>query len=1525
MPATVNLKAKGLNTSINQLDVPPGSMTTASNVVISDENIISQRRGFKIFGDTFGTSSDRAKQLISYRDRILRHFSNKIEFDTGTQTTSGVEIFREFSGTYSETQTGLRIKSVESNGNLYFTTSEGIKKISASTADDFTTSSGFITQAGGLKAVDVVAKANYSLGEQTAFLPQDSTVAYRVLWLEKDNNNNLIPGVPSQRAEVYNSLLTMLLKDFNLVLGSLDDINQTGSLIRDGNYVLSLQLPITASASELRTNLIALASKLDGDLVYADESSPGSYPLNTSAVSVTSNVVTITFSSGDPRNYVSAGSKIEVSGFADSAAASLDGTFTLTSVTATTISYNKTAANGAGTFSPTAFIKSNEYRSITQPSAPSTPTTNAQLVDIQEYLSDIISRLQAEPTDVISSALAALYIDILDVTTTSTVTLTITVPQEVTTNHFYQIYRSDISEATGTTVLTDLTPNDEMKLVYENYPTSAELAAFKIIVEDVTDDAFRKDNLYTNEETGEGIAQANDVPPFSKDVNRFKNTNFYANTKTRQRLLFSLLGVVNMINDYGTGLNSKNFVGADVNTTTDTITIASHGFSEGQSVQFRNATPGNLPGGLTQSKTYYILNRTVNTFQVSLTNGGAAVDLTSTGSGTHTVLNQLPKLVISNGSTTNTYSFVVGKKEVTLVTCEDASTLNSSGAGSYFLLNSANDETEYYVWYKIGTATDPVLTGKTGIAVVADAGDLAAAVAQKTAYTISRYVSDFTTSLNVDEVTITNVQSGPTTDASAGTSGFTISVTTQGVGEDASTKQILLSDVVSVGQAVDETARSLVRVINKNSSEIISAFYLSTAGGVPGQMLFESQSLSDLEFYVLGNNANTGLSFNPDISPENYIVSNTATNPTVITTSSAHGLTNGKSVVIVGSNSTPSIDGVYAITFISSTSFSIPVNVSVAGTSGSFIVTENSVFSDNEEKPNRIYYSKIQQPEAVPLVNFFDVGSQDREILRIFPLRDSLFVFKKDGLFRVSGEAPDFVVSLFDSSCILIAPDSVAVSNNNIYCWTTQGISIVSEQGVEVISRNIDNIVLELGSSNYANFSTATWGIGYESDNSYTAFTVVDQSDTSAQIGYRYDQVTQTWTTIDKDYTCGVIHQADDKMYVGAGDTNAIEQERKQFSRLDYADRELPLTLESGKYFDEILQFSTDVSEIDEGDVLLQEQYLTIYQFNQTLRKLDNDVGISVHDYYSTLQAVGGDNLRTKIIALANKLDAAVGVTDTDYFSNIDTKSGSITAISIANPTVITTSGSHGLHTGRIVTLTGTNSDPTVNDTYQVTVLSSTTFSIPVNVNLTAGTTGTYATVDTDFRDIQTCYNVLIDKLNADVGVNFGNYQLSEGTTSHESVIINVNSTTRKLTLNMELPYIQGPMTVFKAIPTTVVYTPATFDDPLSSKHVREFTMMFANKAFTSAVMSFASDLKPEFHSVPFNGDGNGIFGSGLFGSGFFGGGSHGAPFRTYIPVDKARCRYLVLKFQHSIARETYKIYGCTLVGEIGQSSRAYR
>lgn len=1515
MSSSIVLKALGLNFQPNQLSVPEGSLSEASNIIIRRDNVVESRRGMKLYGTELPDSAVRINQLMQYKGRILRNYSDVLQFDSDGNGT-----FESFSGTYSETQPGLRIKSIEANGNFYFTTSDGIKKISASDANQFTTAPGYITNAGGVKAISFTAQVIDPPSSTTGFLPQDSAVAYRTVWGLKDVNNNTILGAPSQAVAVYNPLLNLLIPNYMDLLEALDAIKPTtnSGFFNYGQYVNTFKVPINAGADEVGTSAVLLASQIDQDMVFANDSGTLAALTLVSAAATSATTVRITVT-GTATNYLALGNKISLTGFGagSTSGKSINATQIISAIGSTTFDF---VLIGGGlttseTFSTTgATVVNDKYRSITVPITPSIPPTDADLVSIQNYIQTIITDLQGENSNIIPTPAQVAYITPLTITNTADVQLDIDIPQDVTINNFLQIYRGTTVTATGTDVLNDLVPNDEMQLVYEAYPTQAELTARKMIVDDITPDIFKGANLYTNASTGEGILQANDVPPFAKDINVFKNITFYANTKTRHRIVpFSLLGVSNMIEDYNNGI--------------------------------------------------------------------------------------IPSITIADTSgIENTYTFTLGVAQVTTIQCIAKASITAS---AYFDINSASNATLYRFWYDTtGSDPEPAAGGRTLIKIQISTLTSATDVASATRDVMAGEVADFETDSSTDTVTVTNVNSGYTDAPSVGTSGFTIIVTTSGSGESVTNKEILLSNAVSPAQAVSETSLSMVNVINGNPDEIIYAYYNSTPGLIPGKMTLEARSLSDVPFYLLANDTNTGSSFSPDISPATEISGSgviTVGNPTTLT-STSHGLSNNDKIIISGSDSTPTINGIRTVTVTGVNTFTIPVHVtSVPGGNQQFSYTKLTAapVSQNEVKPNRIYYSKQQQPEAVPIVNFLDAGATNKAILRIFPLRDSLFIFKEDGLFRISGETTDSLfLSLFDSSCIVVAPDSVDIANNVIYAFTRQGISNVTEAGATTISRPIDTVVQVISSDNYPGFSTATWGLGYESDNSFLMATVSKPEDVIASIIYRYSNLTNTWTTFDLSTTCGIINSNDDKLYMGAGDVAFIEQERKTFTRLDYADREVESQINSNTVTGLSIHLPS-VTNFQVGDVIVQEQYLTNYKYNSLLQKLDIDLTVGVvnitaisqsgtqltitannHNlstsgsyvtiqnntsipsingvypatyvngnvfqittplpivslaingqarlnYYETLKAVTGNDLRIKLVQLAAKLDTDPGLTNTNYSSIIASKSGTITFIDVGEPAKVTSNG-NGLVAGRLVSISGSNSVPSINGERTVSIVNSNIFSVPVSVN-TAGSTGTFATDNNDFTDIQACFNAIINNLNSDSGATFSNYLLSIGITTQEAIIDLINVNTKVVTLNISPDWVVGPITVFKGIATTVTYTPATLGDALGIKHMSEATVMFENKAFTDAILSFASDLLPELIAIPFLGSGNGIFGSQPFGENFFGGGSHAAPFRTWIPRDCQRCRFLIVQFDHRTAREKYSIYGISLTGLVGQSTRAYR
>ena len=71
------------------------------------------------------------------------------------------------------------------------------------------------------------------------------------------------------------------------------------------------------------------------------------------------------------------------------------------------------------------------------------------------------------------------------------------------------------------------------------------------------------------------------------------------------------------------------------------------------------------------------------------------------------------------------------------------------------------------------------------------------------------------------------------------------------------------------------------------------------------------------------------------VTPAITIVSSSVANPTVLTTSTPHGLATGDTVTIAGhTGSTPAVSGLLLATVLTPTTLTVPVNVSVGGTGG---------------------------------------------------------------------------------------------------------------------------------------------------------------------------------------------------------------------------------------------------------------------------------------------------------------------------------------------------------------------------------------------------------------------------------------------------------------------------------------------------------------------------------------------------------------------------------------------------------------
>ncbi len=189
-------------------------------------------------------------------------------------------------------------------------------------------------------------------------------------------------------------------------------------------------------------------------------------------------------------------------------------------------------------------------------------------------------------------------------------------------------------------------------------------------------------------------------------------------------------------------------------------------------------------------------------------------------------------------------------------------------------------------------------------------------------------------------------------------------------------------------------------------------------------------------------------------------------------------------------------------------------------------------------------------------------------------------------MYRILGtDITNFTVSLFDSTVILNAPDSLVTLNNQIWCESNQGVVAVSDSGSVIQSRPIEHDLIMLSSSLYPHFASSTFGIGYESDRHYNLCSNTATTDTNATQEWVYNFLTQTWNRWNLGITAGIVSLTpDDHLYV-CYSNGQVARERKNWVISDFADFEYNISITS---FSGFTVHVTSSANIAVGDTIWQ-------------------------------------------------------------------------------------------------------------------------------------------------------------------------------------------------------------------------------------------------------------------------------------------------------------------------------------------------
>jgi hypothetical protein len=93
-------------------------------------------------------------------------------------------------------------------------------------------------------------------------------------------------------------------------------------------------------------------------------------------------------------------------------------------------------------------------------------------------------------------------------------------------------------------------------------------------------------------------------------------------------------------------ITPSTFSYTNVDTTNNWCTVSGHGYVSGTPVQIK--TTGTAPGGLAVLTQYYVVNPATDTFKLATTYNGSAIDITTQGTGNHTIAESY-RIYSSNG------------------------------------------------------------------------------------------------------------------------------------------------------------------------------------------------------------------------------------------------------------------------------------------------------------------------------------------------------------------------------------------------------------------------------------------------------------------------------------------------------------------------------------------------------------------------------------------------------------------------------------------------------------------------------------------------------------------------------------------------------------------------------------------------------------------------------------------------------------------------------------------------------------
>lgn len=215
-----------------------------------------------------------------------------------------------------------------------------------------------------------------------------------------------------------------------------------------------------------------------------------------------------------------------------------------------------------------------------------------------------------------------------------------------------------------------------------------------------------------------------------------------------------------------------------------------------------------------------------------------------------------------------------------------------------------------------------------------------------------------------------------------------------------------------------------------------------------------------------------------------------------------------------------------------------------------------------ESNPNMLVWSNPSEPEHFALKSFALVGDKKRAILGLVATRDAMYIFKEDGIWRLTGTNGQYRIDPFDLTTRCVLPSSIVPLKNRIFMLSNRGVVAVSDEGVEVVSLAIDDQLKKLvydldvagAGSGYFISGVGYAGCASERDNEYmllVASALSSQQSAITNGALVYNEVTRTWVSWEYGGTFSTSLSAQPRTWAARDRLGAIDvAQTTQFQQL---------------------------------------------------------------------------------------------------------------------------------------------------------------------------------------------------------------------------------------------------------------------------------------------------------------------------------------------------------------------------------------